>query len=116
MGAIMEIERKESSAKLTPWQRVQIARHPKRPYLGDYVGKIFDDFMELHGDRGFSDDAALMAGLAMFGKTPVVVIGHRKGRTLQESLEQNFGMPHPEGYRKALRLMKMAEQFGLPVL
>ncbi len=103
-------------AGLTPWQRVQLARHPKRPYLVDYMPRLFDDFMELSGDRTFSDDAAILGGMALFGKTAVVVIGHRKGRTLQESLEQNFGMPHPEGYRKALRLMKLAEQFKMPVL
>ena len=113
---LMEMEKPESTANLTPWQRVQLARHPKRPYFGDYVPRLFEDFMELHGDRAFADDAALMGGLALLGKTPVVVIGHKKGRSLQESLEQNFGMPHPEGYRKALRLMKMAEQFKLPVL
>ncbi|MCG3205393.1 MAG: Acetyl-coenzyme A carboxylase carboxyl transferase subunit alpha [Elusimicrobia bacterium] len=116
MGPLMEIEKPESTASLTAWQRVQIARHPKRPYFGDYVARIFDDFMELHGDRAFSDDAALMGGLALLDGVPVVVIGHKKGRSLQESLEQNFGMPHPEGYRKALRLMKLAEQFKLPVL
>ncbi len=119
MAQLMDIEKPEkpeSTANLTPWQRVQLARHPKRPYFGDYVPRLFEDFMELHGDRAFADDAALMGGLAMLGNTPVVVIGHKKGRTLQESLEQNFGMPHPEGYRKALRLMKMAEQFKMPVL
>lgn len=108
--------KKRVFSNLTPWQRVQLARHPKRPYLGDYVHRIFDDFMELHGDRAFGDDAALLGGMAMLEKTPVVVVGHKKGRTLQESLQQNFGMPHPEGYRKALRLMKMAEQFNMPVL
>ncbi|MBV9079704.1 MAG: acetyl-CoA carboxylase carboxyltransferase subunit alpha [Elusimicrobia bacterium] len=102
-------------AHLSPWQRVQLARHPKRPYFGDYVPRLFDDFMELHGDRAFGDDAALMGGLAKFEGRPVVVIGHRKGRTLQEALEQNFGMPHPEGYRKALRLMELAERFHMPV-
>lgn len=116
MGILMDIEKPESTANLTPWQRVQMARHPKRPYFSDYVPRLFDDFMELHGDRAFADDAALMGGLASINQIPVVVIGHNKGRTLQESLAQNFGMPHPEGYRKALRLMKMAEQFNLPVL
>ncbi len=101
---------------LTPWQRVQLARHPKRPYFGDYVPRLFDDFMELKGDRSFGDDAALLGGLATFEGKPVVIIGHKKGRTLQEALEQNFGMPHPEGYRKALRLMELAERFNLPVL
>ena len=103
-------------SNLTAWQRVQLARHPKRPYLGDYIPRIFDDFMELHGDRLFGDDAALLGGLAMINNIPVVLVGHKKGRTLQESLQQNFGMPHPEGYRKALRLMKLAEQFKMPVL
>lgn len=103
-------------ANLSPWKRVQLARHPKRPYFGDYVPRIFEDFMELHGDRAYADDAALMGGLATINKIPVIALGHKKGRTLQESLAQNFGMPHPEGYRKALRLMKMAEQFNLPVL
>lgn len=112
----MTMEKPSSSKTITPWQRVQLARHPKRPYFGDYVPRIFDDFVELHGDRGFGDDAALMCGLAYLNKRPVVVMGHKKGRTLQEALTQNFGMPHPEGYRKALRLMKMAEQFHLPLL
>lgn len=103
-------------ANLTPWQRVQLARHPKRPYLMDYIPRIFEDFMELHGDRAFGDDAALLGGMALLGKIPVMVVGHRKGRTLTEALEQNFGMPHPEGYRKSLRLMKMAEQFNMPIL
>jgi len=103
-------------SNLTPWQRVQLARHPKRPYFGDYVPRLFTDFMELHGDRAFGDDAALLCGIASFEGRPVVVIGHKKGRTLQEALEQNFGMPHPEGYRKAMRLMDLAQRFKLPVL
>jgi acetyl-CoA carboxylase carboxyl transferase subunit alpha len=103
-------------SNLTPWQRVQLARHPKRPYFGDYVPRLFDDFMEIHGDRAYGDDAALLCGLASFEGRPVAVMGHKKGRTLQEALAQNFGMPHPEGYRKALRLMEMAERFKLPVL
>ncbi len=103
-------------SNLTAWQRVQIARHPKRPFLADYIPRIFNDFMELHGDRAFSDDQALIGGLAMIEGISVMVLGHRKGRTLSESMERNFGMPHPEGYRKALRLMKTAEQFNLPVL
>lgn len=116
LQAQCESLKKKVYSNLTPWQRVQLARHPKRPYLGDYVPRLFDDFMELHGDRTYGDDAALMGGLGMINKIPVVVVGHRKGRTLQEALQQNFGMPHPEGYRKALRLMKMAEQFKMPVL
>ncbi len=103
-------------AELTPWQRVQLARHPKRPYLTDYIPRLFTDFLELHGDRVFGDDAALLGGMAFLDKIPVMILGHRKGRTLQESMVQNFGMPHPEGYRKALRLMKLAEKFNMPVL
>lgn len=103
-------------SNLTPWQRVQLARHPKRPYLKDYIPRLFEDFMELHGDRLYGDDAALLGGMAFLGKTPVMIVGHRKGRTLQESLEQNFGMPHPEGYRKSLRLMNLAVQFKMPIL
>jgi len=103
-------------SNLTPWQRVQLARHPKRPFLTDYIPRIFEDFMELHGDRAFADDAALMGGMALLEKIPVMVLGHRKGRSLQESMERNFGMPHPEGYRKALRLMELAERFQMPLL
>ncbi len=101
---------------LTPWQRVMIARHPQRPYTLDYITALCTDFIELHGDRSFSDDGALIGGLAMFEGKPVVVMGHQKGRTVQESMQRNFGMPHPEGYRKALRLMKLAEKFKRPVL
>src|SRR5439155_16833488 len=99
-----------------PWQRVQIARHPQRPYTLDYIKALCTNFIELHGDRTFSDDAALVGGMAFFEDRPVVVIGHKKGRTVQESMRRNFGMPHPEGYRKALRLMKFAEKFKRPVL
>jgi acetyl-CoA carboxylase carboxyl transferase subunit alpha len=101
---------------LTPWQRVMIARHAQRPYTLDYIRALCSNFIELHGDRSFSDDAALIGGLAIFEHQPVVVIGHQKGRTVQESMYRNFGMPHPEGYRKALRLMKLAEKFNRPVL
>jgi acetyl-CoA carboxylase carboxyl transferase subunit alpha len=101
---------------LTPWQRVMIARHAQRPYTLDYIRALCTDFIELHGDRSFSDDAAMVGGLAKFEGQPVVVLGHQKGRTVQESMYRNFGMPHPEGYRKALRLMKMAEKFKRPVL
>ena len=101
---------------LTPWQRVLIARHPQRPYTLDYIRALCADFVELHGDRTFSDDAALIGGLALLEGRPVVVLGHQKGRTVQESMERNFGMPHPEGYRKALRFMKLAEKFKRPVL
>ncbi len=103
-------------SKLTPWQRVLTARHPQRPYTLDYIRALCTDFIELHGDRTFSEDAALVGGLAMFEGRPVVVLGHQKGRTVQESMRRNFGMPHPEGYRKALRLMKLAEKFKRPVL
>src|SRR5258708_7807234 len=101
--------------QLTPWQRVLIARHPQRPYTLDYIKALCTNFIELHGDRSFSDDASIVGGLAMLEGRPVVVIGHQKGRTVQESMRRNFGMPHPEGYRKALRLMKFAEKFQRPV-
>jgi acetyl-CoA carboxylase carboxyl transferase subunit alpha len=103
-------------ANLTPWQRTQLARHPKRPHTLDYVRLLLDDFLELHGDRLFGDDAAIVGGLARFEGQPVVVIGHQKGRDTRENIARNFGMPHPEGYRKALRLMKLAEKFRRPVL
>jgi acetyl-CoA carboxylase carboxyl transferase subunit alpha len=102
--------------KLTAWQVAQVARHPQRPYTLDYIGKIFTDFEELHGDRAFADDPAIVGGLARFNHLPVMVIGHQKGRDTKEKIKRNFGMPKPEGYRKALRLMKLAEKFGIPVL
>jgi acetyl-CoA carboxylase carboxyl transferase subunit alpha len=102
-------------AKLTPWQSAQVARHPQRPYTLDYVQNIFTDFHELHGDRAFADDTAIVGGLARLNGEPCVVIGHQKGRDTKEKIYRNFGMPRPEGYRKALRLMKLAEKFGLPV-
>lgn len=101
---------------LTDWQISQLARHPQRPYLLDYIGHIFTDFNELHGDRAFADDAAIVGGLARISGQPVMVIGQQKGRDTKEKIRRNFGMPRPEGYRKALRLMKMAERFNLPVL
>jgi acetyl-CoA carboxylase carboxyl transferase subunit alpha len=107
---------KEIYANLSPWQISQVARHPQRPYTLDYVSHIFTDFEELHGDRAFSDDHAIVGGLARFNGQPVVVIGHQKGRDTKEKIYRNFGMPRPEGYRKALRLMKTAEKFGLPVM
>ena len=107
---------KEIYAKLTPWQISQVARHPQRPYTLDYIQHIFTDFEELHGDRAFADDHAIVGGLARFNGQPVVVIGHQKGRDTKEKIYRNFGMPRPEGYRKALRLMKLAEKFGLPVM
>lgn len=107
---------KDIYAKLTPWQISQVARHPQRPYTLDYLSLIFSDFEELHGDRAFADDHAIVGGLARFNGQPVMVIGHQKGRDTKEKIYRNFGMPRPEGYRKALRLMKLAEKFGLPVL
>ena len=103
-------------ASLTPWQISQIARHPLRPYTLDYVERLFTDFVELHGDRAFADDHAIIGGLARLDGRPVLVIGHQKGRDTKEKIYRNFGMPRPEGYRKALRLMKLAERFRLPVL
>ncbi len=103
-------------AKLTPWQISQVARHPQRPYTLDYIERIFTDFEELHGDRAFADDHAIVGGLARFNGQPVMVIGHQKGRDTKEKIFRNFGMPRPEGYRKALRLMKLAEKFGIPVI
>lgn len=101
---------------LTPWQRVQIARHPKRPYSLDYIHHIFSGFQELHGDRVYGDDQALIGGPAYFGDQPVMIIAQQKGRDVKENLRRNFGMPHPEGYRKALRLMEMAERFNIPII
>jgi len=106
---------KDVYARLTPWQVAQVARHPQRPYTLDYVGMLFTHFEELHGDRAFGDDASIVGGLARFGGEPCVVIGHQKGRDTKEKILRNFGMPRPEGYRKALRLMKTAEKFHLPV-
>ncbi|MDQ7015145.1 MAG: acetyl-CoA carboxylase carboxyl transferase subunit alpha [Gammaproteobacteria bacterium] len=103
-------------SKLEPWQISQLARHPLRPYTLDYIERIFTDFQELHGDRAYADDAAIVAGMARIDGKPVMVIGHQKGRDTKEKLKRNFGMPRPEGYRRALRLMKMAEKFRLPVL
>ena len=102
-------------AKLSPWQSAQVARHPQRPYTFDYIENIFTDFHELHGDRAFADDTAIVGGLARLNGDPCIVIGHQKGRDTKEKIYRNFGMPRPEGYRKALRLMKLAEKFGLPV-
>ncbi|MDQ7075287.1 MAG: acetyl-CoA carboxylase carboxyl transferase subunit alpha [Gammaproteobacteria bacterium] len=103
-------------SKLVPWQISQLARHPLRPYTLDYIERIFTDFQELHGDRAYGDDAAIVAGMARIDGKPVMVIGHQKGRDTKEKLKRNFGMPRPEGYRRALRLMKMAEKFRLPIL
>lgn len=101
---------------LSPWQRVQIARHTSRPFMLDYISQVFDDFCELHGDRHIGDDHAMPGGFATLGGQRVVVIGHQKGRDTKENLKRNFGSAHPEGYRKSMRLMKLAEKFGLPVV
>jgi acetyl-CoA carboxylase carboxyl transferase subunit alpha len=106
---------KEIYAKLSAWQISQVARHPQRPYALDYIQGMFTDFEELHGDRAFADDAAIVGGLARFNDQSVMVIGHQKGRDTKDKIYRNFGMPKPEGYRKALRLMKLAEKFGVPV-
>lgn len=108
--------RSEIYNNLTPWQRIQIVRHPKRPTFLDYVGMIFTDFIELHGDRLYRDDPAMVGGIAYLDNIPVTVIGQQKGRDTKENIYRNFGMPHPEGYRKALRLMKQAEKFNRPVI
>lgn len=101
---------------LTPWQRTQLARHPQRPTTLDYINELCRDFLELHGDRNFGDDRAIVGGFARFNDRSVMFIGHQKGKTLKERMQRNFGMPNPEGYRKALRLMRLAEKFGRPVI
>lgn len=107
---------KDIYAKLTPWQISQVSRHPQRPYTLDYIEHLFTDFEELHGDRTYADDAAIVGGLARFNGQSVMVIGHQKGRDTKERQFRNFGMPRPEGYRKALRLMRLAEKFGIPIM
>jgi len=107
---------KETYAKLTPWQVAQVARHPQRPYTLDYLRLMFTDWHELHGDRSFADDPSIVGGMARFNGQSVMVIGHQKGHDTKERAYRNFGMPRPEGYRKALRLMKLAEKFGLPIM
>ena len=106
---------KEIYSKLSAWQIAQVARHPQRPYTLDYINGMFGDFRELHGDRSYADDPAIVGGLARFNGQPCVVLGQQKGRDTKEKIYRNFGMPRPEGYRKALRLMKLAEKFGLPL-
>ncbi len=106
---------KEIYSKLTAWQIAQVARHPQRPYTLDYVAAMFGEFHELHGDRSYADDPAIVGGFARFNGKPCMVIGHQKGRDTKEKIHRNFGMPRPEGYRKSLRLMKLAEKFGLPL-
>jgi acetyl-CoA carboxylase carboxyl transferase subunit alpha len=112
----LEHLRKDTYANLTPWQKVQLARHQQRPYTLDYISMIMSDFVELHGDRLFGDDKALVCGLAKIEGKKVLVMGHQKGRDTKENLKRNFGCAHPEGYRKALRLMQLAEEFGLPII
>ncbi len=107
---------KKVYANLSPWDRVRLARHPRRPHTSDYIKYLIKDFIEIHGDRRFGDDRAIIAGFGYFRKIPVAVIGHEKGRGTQEKIERNFGMPHPEGYRKAIRVMKLAEKFNMPLI
>ncbi|NCN23135.1 MAG: acetyl-CoA carboxylase carboxyltransferase subunit alpha [Gallionellaceae bacterium CG1_02_56_997] len=111
-----EVLTKEIYAKLTPWQISKVSRHPQRPYTLDYIEHIFTDFEELHGDRSFADDKAIVGGLARFNGQSVMVIGHQKGRDTKDKIVRNFGMPRPEGYRKAMRLMRLAEKFGIPIM
>lgn len=108
--------KKEIYGNLTPWRRVQLARHPRRPYTLDYINQIVTDFVELHGDRNFADDPAIVAGMGFIDDTAVMIIGHQKGRTMEENIKRNFGSPNPEGYRKALRTMMLAAKFNRPVL
>ncbi len=112
----LEHLRKDTYEGLTPWQRVQIARNPKRPYTLDYVNMMATDFVELHGDRSFADDKAMVAGMAKIDNQKVMIIGHQKGRDTKENLARNFGCAHPEGYRKALRIMYLAQKFSLPIV
>jgi len=112
----LEKLRLETFSSLTRWQRVQLARHPLRPYTRDYIERMTSQFLSLHGDRGFGDDNAMVAGPALLGDWPVLILGQQKGRTTKEKLSNNFGMCHPEGYRKALRLMQMAAKFGRPII
>jgi acetyl-CoA carboxylase carboxyl transferase subunit alpha len=107
---------KEYNKRLSAWERVLLARHPKRPHTSDYIKALFSDFIELHGDRKFGDDKSIIAGFGFFEDLPVAVIGHEKGKNINERKERNFGMPHPEGYRKAVRIMKLAEKFKRPVI
>ena len=112
----IEQTKREVYSDLTPWQKVQLSRHPNRPYALDYVERIFTGFEEFHGDRLFKDDAAIVGGVAELDGRKVMVIGQQKGRNTEENLKRNFGCPNPEGYRKALRLMKMADRFSLPII
>ena len=108
--------RKDIYSKLTRWQRVQLARHPERPFTSDYIERLIPGFIELHGDRNFRDDPSIIAGIGKLDNRPVAVVGHQKGRNTKEKLYRNFGMPHPEGYRKALRVMKLAAKFNRPII
>ncbi|MBU61902.1 MAG: acetyl-CoA carboxylase carboxyl transferase subunit alpha [Opitutae bacterium] len=114
--AEIETAKRDIYSKLTPWQKIQISRHPNRPYTLDLVERVFDDFEELHGDRTFGEDSAMVGGPAKFDGSSIMLIGQQKGRDTEENLKRNFGCPNPEGYRKALRLMKMAEKFSMPVV
>jgi len=116
LRAELDRQRRDVYGSLTPWQKTLVARHPARPYMLDYVGALCEDFVELHGDRRYADDPALVCGLATFRGRPVAVIGHQKGRDTKQKIYRNFGMPKPEGYRKALRVMRLAEKFGRPIL
>jgi acetyl-CoA carboxylase carboxyl transferase subunit alpha len=116
LQAQLEQLRREVYGRLTPWQKVLVARHPSRPYALDFVRLLCSDFVELHGDRGFADDPAIVAGFALYHDRPIAVIGHQKGRDTKEKILRNFGMPRPEGYRKALRVMRLAERFERPIL
>jgi acetyl-CoA carboxylase carboxyl transferase subunit alpha len=116
LEARLEKLENETYANLSPWDRVQIARHPNRPTTLDYIERLFTNFLECHGDRCFGDDAAIVGGVAKYHGLPVTVIGHQRGKDTKENIRRNFGMPHPEGYRKALRLMKQAEKFNRPVI
>lgn len=107
---------RELFADLSPWQKVQLSRHPNRPYTLDYIGLLFEDFVEMHGDRAYADDASIVAGIGRSHGRSVMIIGHQKGRGAKENVKRNFGMPHPEGYRKALRMYELAARFGLPIL
>ena len=111
-----DVETKKIYSKLSIWQTVQVARHPQRPHTLDFIDRIFDDFDELHGDRQFGDDASIIGGIAYLENMPTMIIGHEKGRDTEEKVRRNFGMPQPEGYRKAKRLMGLAEQFSMPVI
>ncbi|MEE9219227.1 MAG: acetyl-CoA carboxylase carboxyltransferase subunit alpha [Acidobacteriota bacterium] len=115
LSSRLEQMRREVFSRLTPWQKTLVARHPRRPYTLDYIQHLLEDFTELHGDRRYSDDPAVVAGFGFFHDIPVCVVGHQKGRDTREKLRRNFGMPRPEGYRKALRVMQLAERFGRPI-